>query len=281
MSDGAGIQSSWRRGLAFAAIVFAGETIFLLPFILPRLFRPLMLQQWQISNLELGAAMSTYGIVAAISYAFGGPLADRFDAKRLMVTALLATALTGTLMWGRPTPLRLSLAYACFGGTTILLFWSALVRATHDLGSRQSRAFAFGIVEAGRGAVAATLGMIATSSWLGTPATDGSQVNASQVNATQQPSVNILVTFAILTVIAAAVAIAIGLPRPSPPDAASPDRSPPDRSSPATTPVKQWDRRMMAQVCKNPSVWLQSVILLAAYNGWKCIDLFGVYLTDL
>ena len=74
--------SSLRRGLIIAALIAAGEAVFLLPFVLARVFRPTFLDVFGITNLQLGVAFSFYGVVAMLAYFAGGPLADRFSARR-------------------------------------------------------------------------------------------------------------------------------------------------------------------------------------------------------
>lgn len=73
-----------RHTMTLIALILAGETIFFLPFVLARIFRPTLLMVFDISNTELGSWFSVYGIVALISYFFGGLLADRFPARNLM-----------------------------------------------------------------------------------------------------------------------------------------------------------------------------------------------------
>jgi len=77
------------------ALVAAGEAVFSLPFHIVRFFRPTVLDVFQLSNTQIGQVQATYGVIAMISYFFGGPLADRYEAKNLMVLALLSTALGG------------------------------------------------------------------------------------------------------------------------------------------------------------------------------------------
>jgi sugar phosphate permease len=85
-------QSRARRVLYMLALVIAGEAIFGLPFAIARVFRPTLLDVFGITNLQLGAAFSAYGVVAMIAYFPGGPLADRFAPRGLMCVALAATA---------------------------------------------------------------------------------------------------------------------------------------------------------------------------------------------
>jgi len=51
-----------RRLLRLLALITAGETIFLLPFVLARIFRPTMLEVFGLTKLQLGTAFSLYGI---------------------------------------------------------------------------------------------------------------------------------------------------------------------------------------------------------------------------
>ena len=81
-----------KQYMALIALILAGEAIFFLPFVLARIFRPTLLIVFNITNTELGTYLSVYGIVALVSYFFGGPLADRFPARNLMAFALWLTA---------------------------------------------------------------------------------------------------------------------------------------------------------------------------------------------
>ena len=93
-------------------VILAGESIFFLPFVLPRLFRPTMLEAWGISNLDFGLAFSCYGVVAMLAYGLGGPLSDRFSPRWLMCIALIATAAGGIALLGHPTRALLCCIYA-------------------------------------------------------------------------------------------------------------------------------------------------------------------------
>jgi len=119
-----------RRGLTIAALIIAGESVFLLPFVLARIFRPTLLEVFDLTNLELGTAYSAYGIVAMAAYFFGGPLADRFPARALLAIALVSTAAGGVVMMTVPPLSTLVVLYAYWGVTTIALFWAPLIRAT-------------------------------------------------------------------------------------------------------------------------------------------------------
>jgi predicted MFS family arabinose efflux permease len=142
-----------RRALTLMALVVAGEAIFSLPFILPRIFRPTILDVFAINNTQLGSAMSVYGVVAMVSYVLGGPLADRFSTRRMMALALVATAFGGMYLWTIPSFSGLIGVYALWGMTTILLFWAGLMRATREWGGQATQGRAFGLLDGGRGLV--------------------------------------------------------------------------------------------------------------------------------
>jgi len=69
-------------------LILAGESVFILPFILSRVFRPIVLEVFGLDNLQLGLCFSVYGIVALLSYLIGGPLADKFAPRKLIAVAL-------------------------------------------------------------------------------------------------------------------------------------------------------------------------------------------------
>ena len=153
-------QSTRKRFVAMLALIIAGETIFFLPFVLARVFRPTILLVFNLTNFELGTIFSVYGVVAMLSYFFGGPLADKFPVGKLMSIALATTALGGLVMATIPTLENMKLLYAFWGLTTIFLFWAALIRATRQWGGEKLQGSAFGFLEGGRGLAAALIATV-------------------------------------------------------------------------------------------------------------------------
>lgn len=145
------------RTITLVTLIIAAEAAFFLPFILPRVFRPTLLEAFQISNTELGSWYSVYGIIAMISYLFGGILADRFPARNLMAWGLWLTSAGGLIMAMIPSSRTMIFVYAYWGITTIWLFWAAMLRATREWGGTDFQGRAFGWLEGGRGTVAALL----------------------------------------------------------------------------------------------------------------------------
>jgi|TARA_B110001469_G_C9644865_1_gene325501 sugar phosphate permease len=127
-------------------LVLAREVVFFLPFVIPRIFRPYVLSVYEISNTELGSCFSAYGIVAMISYFFGGPLADKYQPKLLMSLGLILTALGGFGLALNPELIGVWL-FGYWGCTTILLFWASPIKSTRLWGGEQSQGKAFGLLE--------------------------------------------------------------------------------------------------------------------------------------
>ncbi|MBW2715694.1 MAG: MFS transporter, partial [Deltaproteobacteria bacterium] len=142
-------------------LIFVGEVMFSLPFHIPRYFRATVLDVFGLSNAQLGDVFAVYGITAASAYFLGGPLADRFPARKLIATSLLATGAGGLYLSTIPGPFALAILYGYWGLTTILLFWAALIRATREWGSTSSQGRAFGFLDGGRGLVSACLASLA------------------------------------------------------------------------------------------------------------------------
>ena len=68
------------RILRITALIIAGEMIFALPFHTQRFFRATLMDAFGITNTQLGDMFAAYGVVAMLSYFFGGPFADRYSA---------------------------------------------------------------------------------------------------------------------------------------------------------------------------------------------------------
>lgn len=148
-----------RSYLQIALIALAGESIFLLPFVLQRIFRPTFLKALDISNTELGICFSIYGITALVSYFLGGPIADRFSPRKLMAFSLLLTAGGGIVLGTFPEVSTLYFLYGYWGVTTILLFWAAMIKITRISGENKQGS-AFGFLDGGRGLLASIIGTI-------------------------------------------------------------------------------------------------------------------------
>ena len=253
--------SGKRRFLIMLLLVISGETIFFLPFILPRVFRPTLLDVFNLTNFELGSSFSAYGIVAMVSYFFGGPLADRFAARNLMTWALISTAIGGLIMATIPSFMVLTFVYAFWGMTTILLFWSALIRATREWGGIGSQGKAFGLLDAGRGLAAA---LISTAGIVLMVGLLPEQVDNATLEARTVSFQWVILLFSLFTLLVAGLVWVI-LP-------ASTIKGPKTFSL---------GFEGIKKILKMRVVWLQSIIILCGYVGYKITDDFSLYAQDV
>jgi nitrate/nitrite transporter NarK len=154
----------WQRWLTLASLMLAGEAIFMLPY-MRKTFQTSLEEVFHISSTELGFLNAAFGILALICYFPGGWLADRFSARRLLTFSLLATGAGGLFMLSIPSYPQLLALHAFWGVTAILTFWAALIKATRMWGDDDTQGMSFGLLEGGRGAVAALLATIAAAAF--------------------------------------------------------------------------------------------------------------------
>lgn len=245
------------------ALITAGETIFLLPFVIARVFRPTLLDVLGLTNLQLGTASSLYGLVAMLSYFAGGPLADRFSTRRLMTVALLATAAGGVFFATLPAQGPLTLLFGFWGLSTILLFWAALIRATREWGGSSRQGRAYGILDGGRGLLAALIASISVAIFAAALPTDVAQATLAQRSA----ALALIIWIYTGLVIAVAVLVWFCIPES--------DANP--RSGSHWKPA--WAR--IRGVVGMQGVWLQATIVVCAYVGYKCTADFSLFARDV
>lgn len=248
------------RKLSSLLIVFiAGELIFSLPFHIPRFFRPTFIEVFDLSNTQLGDIFAVYGVVAMLCYFPGGLLADRFAPRKLMSYSLLATALGGFYLATLPQNSMLYILFGYWGCTSVLLFWAAMIKQTRVLAGRQSQGLAFGLLDGGRGLVAsllATLAVVILALYLNQPA----ELAAGK----RQAMIAVILFYSFMTCLAA---LLVWLFLNNQPD---------DKN--VTTPIA---RDELIAVAKDKKVWLQGGIIICAYCGYKALDNYGLYATQV
>jgi nitrate/nitrite transporter NarK len=152
-----------KKVTSMFALVIAGEAIFLLPFILMRVFKPIIREAFLISDAQIGEAQALYGITAMLSYFFGGFIADKWEPKKLLSLSLFLTAIGGFWMTMIPSIFTLKILYSFWGVSTILLFWASLIKATRQWGNENNQGLSFGLLDGGRGLFAASIALFGAS----------------------------------------------------------------------------------------------------------------------
>lgn len=244
-------------------LILAGESVFFIPFVLPRVFRPTVLEAFKIDNIELGLCYSFYGIVAMFSYLFGGPLADKFAPRKLIAVALWTTALGGFVYATFPSYTILKLLYGYWGFTTIFLFWAPMIKATRIWGGTSSQGKAFGFLDGGRGLVAAlisTMGIFIFALFIGP--------EISEAKLTESRAAFRYVIW-VCTALVALVGLFVWFFMKM------------DSAIEKQIVLEKITFSQIREVLSLPAVYLLMLIILCAYVGYKITDVISLYAQDV
>ena len=244
-------------------LILAGESVFILPFVLSRVFRPTVLEAYSLDNVELGICFTVYGIVALLSYLFGGPLADKYPPRKSIAVALWMTALGGLVYSTFPGYAILKILYGYWGFTTIFIFWAPMIKATRVWGGATSQGKAFGFLDGGRGLVGALFGLLSVlifSLFVST------EVSETTLYESKEAFKNvILVCSGLVVLVGFLVWFFMKM----------------DRKAEEEIILDKITISEIKEVLHLPSVWLLMIIILCAYVGYKITDVLSLYAQDV
>ncbi|MGB5499891.1 MAG: MFS transporter, partial [Maribacter sp.] len=244
-------------------LILAGESVFILPFVLARVFRPTVLDAFGLDNVQLGLCFSVYGIIALLSYLFGGPLADKYPPRKLIAMALWMTALGGLVYATFPSFTVLKILYGYWGFTTIFLFWAPMIKAARVWGGPTSQGKAFGFLDGGRGLVGAlfgTMGVLVFSLFITSIISE-----ATVIESRAAFRYVILVSSGIVVMVGIMVWLFMKI----------------DQKAEKEIILDKITIPQIKEVLRLPSVWLLMIIILCAYVGYKITDVFSLYAQDV
>ena len=247
--------------LSITLLILSGELIFLLPYVLARVFRPTFLEVFNLTNLQLGGLFSVYGTVAILSYLYGGVISDKFQPKILIAISLFFTAFGGLVLSTYPSYLILQILWGYWGFTTIFLFWGAMIKATRVWGGSRNQGEAFGLLDGGRGLVAAsmgTLGVLIFSVFL----TNDIEL-ASLVE--RKNAFRYVILFSSFIVFVTGILVIVLME--------SSQEGVINKNASLIPNIKS--------VLKIQSVWLIMFIIISAYVGYKVTDIYSLYASDV
>lgn len=124
--------------------------IFQLPFIRETFYIPIQTAMG-LSNAQMGKLSSWYAIVATPAYFLGGIVADRFSPKIMLTFSFVSTGLLGLWFSMFPGYQTSQLIFALMGFTTVMTYWSSVIKAVRMLGSSEEQGRLFGLQEGLRG----------------------------------------------------------------------------------------------------------------------------------
>ena len=242
-------------------LILAAEAVFILPFVLQRIFRTTFLESFNITQIEIGSIFSIYGIVALVSYLFGGPLADKFKPNILMSIALVLTGLGGLYLATYPNLYNLHILYGFWGFTTIFLFWAPMIKATRIWGGTNKQGIAFGFLDGGRGLVAALFGSVGVLIFSLFITKDIELTTIEERRITFKE----VITYTSYAVITIGVIVFFFL------------RLNFEISTTSENTAKLITLKNFKTVMKYKAVWLLMIIIMCAYHCYKMTNLFSQY----
>ncbi len=241
--------SSKQKWIILAIIAIAGGIIYELPYLRYTYYKPLQLGLG-LTNAQFGASMSMYGLIAMIFYLPGGWLADRFSHRKLIGFSLIGTGLGGYYLSTWPSYTGTMLLFGFWGVTTILTFWSAMLKAVSMLGDESEQGRLFSFAEGGRGIATS---IVALSTLAIFNALGGLTTNFKYI-------IWIYSTVCILVGIAAWIMI--------------PDNKPEEK-------VGANVLKDIVVIAKMPITWLLSVVIFAIYTCYTSSSYLTPYMTDV
>tara|TARA_B110000211_G_scaffold232448_1_gene296201 strand:+ start:1576 stop:2868 length:1293 start_codon:yes stop_codon:yes gene_type:complete len=256
-------NSALKKGsfLSITLLILSGELIFVLPYVLARIFRPTFLEVFSLSNLQLGSLFSVYGTVALLSYVYGGVISDRFQPKNLIASSLFFTALGGLVLAIYPSYFVLQILYGYWGFTTVFLFWGAMIKAARVWGGAKNQGQAFGFLDGGRGLVAASmgsLGVLIFSFFLTNDIESASLIE-------RKDAFRYVILFSSFMVFLNGILVLFFME--------SNQKSEAKNTFSTLSHVKA--------VLKIQSVWLIMIIIISAYVGYKVTDIYSLYASEV
>lgn len=153
--------SKGKTMLMLLALGIAGGSIYILPYF-RYVFYDQMIEVMNINNTQLGTVSSMYSIVAMILFLFGGVIADKFDAKKLVLISLIGTTiLTVIFAFYSEGFVTALIIWAGLAVTTGATFWSAFIKFINSIGDEKDSGKTFGIYYAINGITGAVINAVA------------------------------------------------------------------------------------------------------------------------
>lgn len=258
------MKTANRNWIFLVLLILAGESVFILPFVLARVFRPAILVAFELNNVELGQCFSIYGIIALGAYLLGGPIADKYPPRKLIAIALWMTSVGGFYYSSFPSIMNLRLLYGYWGFTTIFIFWAPMIKATRLWGGIKSQGKAFGFLDGGRGLVGALFGSLGVLIFTILIPTEGADISLE----TSRHAMRTVILTASTIVSIVGILVWFFLKTN-------------DSSQEEDISINQIRWTEIREVLKLKSVWLLMLMILCAYFGYKATDVFSLYAQDV
>ena len=194
---------------------------------------------------------------------FGGFIADKWEARKLLSISLILTAIGGFWMTMTPSIFTLKLLYAFWGVSTILLFWAALIKATRQWGNKHNQGLSFGLLDGGRGFFAATIALSGAAILSFFFPVDAVEITFEDKVQTLQYIIGTI------TGVVFIVAVLVWLVLPK------------EKVEKTDSKEFQFDFKQAFALMKQRKVMYHSLIILCAYCSYKLTGTYGTYARDV
>lgn len=141
-----------NRWLVFCILTFSGGIAFKLSSMKDMFYVP-MQEFMGLSNTQIGAALSVYGIVQTIGLIAGIYICDIISKKYMIGGSLIGIGVVGFYIATFPGYYGFLLAFGVLAILGEVTYWPVLLKAIRLLGDEKTQGRMFGFLEMGRGVV--------------------------------------------------------------------------------------------------------------------------------
>jgi predicted MFS family arabinose efflux permease len=139
-----------RRNIALVILSVMAGIMFLAPLIRFS-FYDQMMAALRLTDIQIGTLGSIYGVAYVIAFPFSGILAEKFNARMLLVLSAVGMSLVTVWYAMFPGFAILCLIHVLYGIFSVGTFWSPYLKAIRNLGSEDEQGRLFGMSEGIRG----------------------------------------------------------------------------------------------------------------------------------
>ena len=171
----------------------------------------------------------------------------------------MLTSLGGFFMMSYPSYFTLQMIYAYWGFTTVFLFWAPMIKATSIIGGLKKQGKTFSFLDAGRGIVASSIGIIGVLIFSFVVVGDISDSTHQE----KQDAFRYVIGASSLIVFITGIIVYNFL------------------NIQIDSKAKIGNFRDMKKLMKSKSVILIGLIILTAYMGYKITDIYSLYASEI
>ena len=158
-----------------------------------------------------------------------------------------------------PSYIVMQLLFAYWGFTTVFLFWAPMIKATRIIGGLKRQGKTFSFLDAGRGLVASSIGVIGVIIFSILITTDISAANIED----KQNAFKYVIAVSSIIVFLCGIIVYLFL------------------KIEITDDEKIGNFKNMKKLLKSKSIYLISIIILCAYMGYKITDIYSLYAAEV